>query len=502
MKLRGKMFISFGALLFLMLALFIINGLSRDNLQRIQDEGAARALQAVQITTLLSAPDRIYTIVTNTIIYRDMVQSQQDWERANQEIGDELKRISQILSSTSHQALLNKATAIFGLIEKQFSENFWWGIMGTYEINKDILATDAEFKKLIADFKSPLTEISSLLLEDMESGNIAFDAIARRTSLFLFLIFMASVLVSVVISLLLTRSITLPIGTMVGLTEAIAAGDLRAIVPAGFLRRKDEIGLLARSTEGMMGQLRSIAATIRDSSVIVSESSRTLNATSLLMSKGAEEQASSVGEVSRSIGDMSASIRQNAENSRGTLSIAGKAAVDGENGALAVEKAVAAIKEIADRTGIIQDIARQTNLLALNAAIEAARAGDAGRGFAVVSGEVRKLAERSQGAASEIQAISTDAVASAEAAGAMIRGVVPHIKETAELVQAISEMNDEQDVGATQISNAVAQLDKATRQIAGSSEEMSGMAEDLESQADLLKTSVAFFKLTESDTRI
>jgi methyl-accepting chemotaxis protein len=192
---------------------------------------------------------------------------------------------------------------------------------------------------------------------------------------------------------------------------------------------------------------------------------------------------------------MAANIRQNTDNAMQTEKIAVKSATDAREGGKAVTETVSAMKQIATKISIIEEIARQTNLLALNAAIEAARAGEHGKGFAVVASEVRKLAERSQSAAGEISQLSTSSVAIAEQAGDMLNKMLPDIQRTAELVQEINASSKEQDVGAEQINKAIQQLDQVIQQNAASAEEMASTTEELSSQAEQLKATIAFFTL-------
>jgi methyl-accepting chemotaxis protein len=193
--------------------------------------------------------------------------------------------------------------------------------------------------------------------------------------------------------------------------------------------------------------------------------------------------------------EMSSNIRQNADNAIQTEKIAVKSSADAEDGGKAVMQTVTAMKAIAGKINIIEEIARQTNLLALNAAIEAARAGEHGKGFAVVASEVRKLAERSQRAAAEIGELSSSSVEVAEKAGEMLSRMVPDIQKTAGLVQEISASCREQDTGAEQINKAMQQLDQVIQQNASASEEMASTSEELSSQAEQLQAAIAFFKL-------
>ena len=252
---------------------------------------------------------------------------------------------------------------------------------------------------------------------------------------------------------------------------------------------------LMQALASMVQNLTKVVGDVKAAADNVTAGSQELSSTSEQMSQGASEQAASAEEASASMEQMSSNIRQNADNSLQTEKIAVKSATDANESGKAVVKTVSAMKEIAAKITIIEEIARQTNLLALNAAIEAARAGEHGKGFAVVASEVRKLAERSQKAAGEIGDLSLSSVEVAENAGELLQRLVPDINKTAELVQEISAACKEQDTGAEQINKAIQQLDQVIQQNAGASEEMASTAEELASQAEQLQGTIAFFRI-------
>jgi methyl-accepting chemotaxis protein len=247
--------------------------------------------------------------------------------------------------------------------------------------------------------------------------------------------------------------------------------------------------------DNMLRKLTEVARSVRGAADQITAGSGMMNATAQGMSEGASEQAAAAEEASSSIEQMTANIRQNADNALQTEKIAVQAAGDAQEGGQAVQKTVVAMKDIAAKINIIEEIARQTNLLALNAAIEAARAGEHGRGFAVVAAEVRKLAERSQKAAGEINELSSGSVAIAELAGQRLAALVPNIQRTAELVQEITAASREQDAGAGQIGRSIQQLDGVIQQNASASEELAATTEELSAQADSLQKMVAFFRI-------
>ncbi len=271
--------------------------------------------------------------------------------------------------------------------------------------------------------------------------------------------------------------------------EEIANGNLTVAV-----RERSPRDKLMQAFAAMISGITRTVSDIRGIAGEVASASQSISTASVEVSNGATAQAASAEEASSSMEEMVSNIKQNADNAQQTDKIANKSAKDALESGKSVVEAVTAMKEIASKISIIEEIARQTNLLALNAAIEAARAGEHGKGFAVVAAEVRKLAERSQKAAGEINQLSGTTVKVSEKAGEMLEKLVPDIQRTAELVQEITAASKEQDTGAEQINKALQQLEKVIQQNASASEEMASTTEELSAQSDQLVSALAFFK--------
>jgi len=319
----------------------------------------------------------------------------------------------------------------------------------------------------------------------------------RSTTIGLTLGFLTTCLL-IALGLAVSRSITKPVDSLKVAAERMASGDFKVKFDT---QRKDEIGHLLTSMQSMAVKISEVVGDVRDASDNVSAGAQQIASSAQQLSQGATEQASSIEEVSSSIEEMSSNIKQSAENASQTEKIAMKAAGDAKDGGQAVGRTVEAMKQIAGKISIIEEISRQTNLLALNAAIEAARAGEHGKGFAVVASEVRKLAERSQKAAAEITELSKSSVDVAEHAGELLAKILPDVQKTAELVQEISAASREQDGGVQQINKAIQQLDQVIQQNAAAAEETSSTTEELAAQSERMREMIEYFKLEDRGHR-
>ncbi|WP_285907309.1 methyl-accepting chemotaxis protein [Pseudodesulfovibrio pelocollis] len=333
-------------------------------------------------------------------------------------------------------------------------------------------------------------------VEEFMAGKRAVDAALTETKVWSAGVGLFMLAAAILVTLYFSRIISVSIGRVVAAMNSVNSGDLSLErLPVHERGPRDELEELAAALNSMGEVLRRVVDSVQEGAENVAQGSAALAGTSQSLSEGAANQASAVEEVSASMEQMTSNIEQNTENARQTEKSARQAAADARQGGESVGRTVEAMRSIADKIAIIEEIARQTNLLALNAAIEAARAGEHGKGFAVVAAEVRKLAERSGVAAAEISELSGNSVAIAEQAGRMLEKMVPDITRTAELVQEIAAASAEQYSGGSQIKAAILELDRVVQQNTAEAEHVAAASQELAGHAAQVREAIDYFHL-------
>ncbi|ABK45797.1 methyl-accepting chemotaxis sensory transducer [Magnetococcus marinus MC-1] len=415
------------------------------------------------------------------------------------------------------QELQSNLDPLFATLEKELQDSHRRSLMESAKITRNaylsafkeaVTIIEARNKvikesldRLGPEVAKAVEDVKLSLKNEQDKLGPAVQAANEATITLVIIVSLLSVLVAIIIGWYITRLVLRPLGGepafLTNLVTRVSEGNLNVKIET----KPGDTSSLMAAMANMVERLRGVVGEVKLAADSVGSGSAQMSSSSDSLSQGASEAAASVEETSAAMEQMSGNIAQNSDNARQTQTIAQQASQDAREGGKAVASAVTAMKEIADKISIIEEIARQTNLLALNAAIEAARAGEHGKGFAVVAAEVRKLAERSQSAASEISQLSTSSVEVSERAGSIINKLVPDIQRTAELVAQITTASIEQNQGVDQINRAIQQLDQVTQQNAGTAEEMAATAVELQGQARQLQDTVSFFSMDHGVTR-
>ncbi|TLX78468.1 hypothetical protein E9993_00105 [Labilibacter sediminis] len=353
-------------------------------------------------------------------------------------------------------------------------------------------------QQMVKQFNQLRTLLENVTTESKQKMNEEFKATrlyAKQSRLLVSLVLAVLLLVFILVSGILTKSIIEVIHVIIEKIDQVSNGNLTARFSKDILEIKDETGDVARALYTLKNKLTEVISGVQDGSALIASTSMQLSRTSEVFAQRSNEQAASVEEISSTMEEISANVDQNSTNAQKTERIA----VSTANGVNKVNEAAKmsldAVSAISDKISIINDIAFQTNILALNAAVEAARAGEQGRGFSVVAAEVRKLAERSKNAAEEIVNLAGNSVDSTQNSGDLLFKIIPEIENTANLVQEISSSSIEQKQGVNQINNGIQEFNNTTQKNATASEELSSSADNLLEKAEHLKSLVSYFKI-------
>ena len=438
---------------------------------------SSTAAQATERSILISENIRAVENAKGTMRNQEAVKSVIAKVLANQ------KKISGFAGQYDMAAEVEKA----GQLVQDFiagSTNYY-GILAQYNTIFQSIQNDANaIKDLGLRLADESTDRSVAILDSAHGGMSKIAVVAITTLIIL-----------IVLSVLLIRwyiDMTIkPISKVDEMINHLSNGDLTHHID---INSKDEIGNMAENLNRMTDKVKKVINTIIIGSQEVYNGSNEMASISHHMSDGASQQSSSTEEVSAAIEQMSATISQNNDNAQATEKIAQNALKNIRLTDEASHQSMEAMKDIAHKISIIDEIAFQTNILALNAAVEAARAGEQGKGFAVVAAEVRKLAERSSKAAAEIDSVSHSAVATSENAAQLLQNIIPDIEKTSELVREIAVSCNEQTSGIEQINQSMQMLNDVTQEYAASAEEMASTSQNLATQGITLKESVEYFK--------
>jgi methyl-accepting chemotaxis protein len=461
-------------------------------LREMQDEGAKRAADAVYMEDAANVGPRMYQVVADTVINRNLDESRKDWAEVKQAGLERIAHVAEIVDTPEEEKLATEAKTHLNVFIDLYESQLLPVLQSKHPDDRRIRDIDGQMDVEISGVAEKMQKIAASLNGEMKEADELFDETGRSTSAQALVIGLVMLAALVSISIWLLISITRPLMVALAVANRVAEGDMTVKIEVD---SKDETGLLLMSMKAMVEKLSQIIGEVNSAATNIASASEEVSSTAQSMSQATNEQAASVEETSASLEQMGASINQNSENSKVTDSMASQAAKQATAGGVAVKETVTAMKQIAGKIGIIDDIAYQTNLLALNAAIEAARAGEHGKGFAVVAAEVRKLAERSQVAAQEIGELASGSVDKAEQAGKLLDEIVPAINKTSDLVQEITAASEEQSSGASQINTAMNQLNQITQQNASATEELAATAEEMSSQAETLQQLMSFFRV-------
>ena len=491
LKISLKLIVSFAIVISLFVMVSAYQLYQQHKLSKLQDEGAMRANGLVIAKEVESMGTKLYQVVADAIINRDLANSQRAWDDTKADFNQDIIDLEKIVDTDAEKDLLKEAK---GHVDKLITlyENEMLPLLKSNGSMDEIQKIDAKFDEMLVGLAAPISKLVSSIEAENSAADKIFDSTTSSVFTVSIIVSILAIAIAIVFTYVLVNLIAKPLKLGVDFAKQISEGNLMVELKVD---QKDEVGILADALMEMVAKLKDIIGNVISGANSIASASEQMSSTSQELSQGANEQAASVEEVSSTMEQMTSNIEQNSQNATLTEKISLTTYQGMQDVVTRSSNAVDANRIISDKIKIINDIAFQTNILALNAAVEAARAGEHGRGFAVVAAEVRKLAERSKVAADEIVSLSVKSLDLSDGAGKKIAELLPDIERTTRMVQEISSASSEQNNGTLQINGAVSQLNSVSQQNAAASEELSTSAEELSSQAEQLKDLVSFFRV-------
>ncbi len=504
-----KIFIAFMLVVTLFTAIGAFQIWKMNILSGLQDEGAVRSREALQLAAIQTDVAKIYTIVGDAVINRNLTEARSEIEVIAKGVSPRIEAV-RLLADTAEE---KRFAQEFAVSYSKYVDLINHQLLPLLSRNGDtasIRRLDDEIDKARVASLAVLATMVNSLVDENTAADQLYDETGQKTIIVSLSLSGAGILLAILFAFYITRSITRPLIAGVEIATRLAGGDLTMTVEVS---GKDELGQLLAAMRIMVENLRRIAAQTTESSNQVHAAAEQISVASQSISQRVTEQASALEETSATMEEMAASIRLTADNANKASKVGEIARSTTLDGIRVMNETIQAMEEInrasskiGGISGVIEEIAFQTNLLALNAAVEAARAGDHGRGFAVVATEIRSLAQRAAQSARDITTLIGESgekvsrgVKLSEELDRKLDEIGRNIGNVVDLTTEVASAATEQSSGVGQVNVAISQIDQTTQQNASYLEESAASAEELASEARELYTLISFFKVNRDD---